>query len=160
VIQVQPRESSLPHHSLLPHDSPLPEPGPEEQPDEFAAADRQKADILVVDDDPSLLEVTRFVLESEGFGVETAKNGEEALQLLRAGKLPRLVLLDLMMPVMNGWQFLDEVARTPSLKAIPIVVLTAAAGSPEVRGAATVLRKPIDLGLLIDAVERHARGGE
>jgi two-component system chemotaxis response regulator CheY len=160
VIQVQPCESPLPHNSLLPHNSPFPEPGSQEQPDEFAAADRQKADILVVDDDPSLLEVTRFVLESEGFRVETAKNGEEALQLLRAGKLPRLVLLDLMMPVMNGWQFLEEVARTPSLKTIPIVVLTAAAGSPEVRGAVTVLRKPMDLGLLIDAVERHVRGGE
>jgi CheY-like chemotaxis protein len=122
----------------------------------------EKADpakvVLVVEDEPDLLEVTRFALECEGFGVETARNGAEALGVLRAGKRPGLVLLDLMMPVMNGWQFLDEVAKVPSLKEIPVVVLTAA-GAPGVPGAAEVLHKPIDLGVLIDAVERHARAG-
>ena len=114
--------------------------------------------ILVVEDELDLLEVTRFALECEGFGVETARNGQEALELLRAGARPGLVLLDLMMPVMNGWELLDEIARTPSLQGIPIVVLTAA-GSAGVPGAAAVLRKPLDLGLLIEAVESHARSG-
>jgi len=114
--------------------------------------------VLIVEDEQDLLEVTRFALECEGFAVETARNGEEALGLLRTGVRPELVLLDLMMPVMNGWEFLDEVARTPSLQGIPIVVLTAA-GSAGVPGAAAVLRKPLDLGLLIEAVESHARSG-
>jgi CheY-like chemotaxis protein len=116
--------------------------------------------VLVVDDEPTLLEATRFVLESEGFGVETAKNGQEALAFLRTGsKLPGLVLLDLMMPVMNGWEFLAAVAEIPPLRTIPIMVLTAA-GTTEVPGAVEVMRKPCDLGLLIEAVERHTGGSE
>ena len=113
--------------------------------------------VLIVDDDPDLLDVTSFVLAGEGFGVETAKNGEEALQRLRVGKLPAVVLLDLMMPVMNGYQFLEEVAKIPSLEAIPVVVLTAAS-LMEVPRAVEVVHKPIDLGLLIKLVERYAHG--
>jgi len=113
--------------------------------------------VLIVDDDPDLLEVTSFVIENEGMAVETARNGEEALALLRAGRLPRLVLLDLMMPVMNGWEFLDEVANDPSLKVIPIVVLTAADHS-QVPGAMDVLCKPMDLKALLRVVEHYVRG--
>jgi CheY-like chemotaxis protein len=113
--------------------------------------------ILVVDDEVDLLEVTQFVLESEGFRVETARNGEDALTFLNAGKRPGLVLLDLMMPVMNGWEFLTEVAKSPSLSSIPVVVLTAA-GPATVPGTLEVLRKPIDLGLLVATVERHSSG--
>lgn len=113
--------------------------------------------VLVVDDEPDLLEVMRFVLESEGFGVETARNGKEALDRMHAGEAPRLVLLDLMMPVMNGWTFLDELAKNPTLKEIPVVVLTAG-GAVGVPGAVEVLHKPLDLGVLIQTVERHARG--
>src|SRR5262245_44100530 len=87
-------------------------------------ADPRKTDasriVLVVDDDPDLLDVVRFALEGEGFGVETAENGEKALAHLRTGLRPALVLLDLMMPVMNGWKFLDEVAKTPALKPVPV----------------------------------------
>jgi CheY-like chemotaxis protein len=91
--------------------------------------------------------------------VETAKNGEDALEVLRTGTRPGLVLLDLMMPVMNGWMFLDEIAKIPSFKAIPVVVLTAA--QPKgVPGAVEVLRKPIDIVSLLAAIERHTGGGE
>jgi CheY-like chemotaxis protein len=113
--------------------------------------------VLIVDDDPDLLDVTSFVLEGEGFGVETAKNGAEALQRLRVGTLPAVVLLDLMMPVMNGYQFLEEVAKVPSLKEIPIVVLTAAS-LMEVPRATAVMHKPIELGSLVKLVERYAHG--
>jgi CheY-like chemotaxis protein len=112
--------------------------------------------ILVVDDEQGLLEAVRFALEGEGFDVETARNGVEALDRLRTGMRPSLVLLDLMMPVMSGWELLDEVARAPSLAPPPIVVLTAG-GSLGVPGAAEVLRKPYDLGLLLETVERHTR---
>jgi len=125
--------------------------------------DRKKVDtskfVLIVDDDPNLLEVTSFVLESEGMAVETAKNGEEALALLRSGRLPALVLLDLMMPVMNGWEFLDEVAKDPLLKMLPVVVLTAAQRA-QVSGVVEVLCKPVDLRALLRVVERFVRGDD
>ena len=115
--------------------------------------------VLIVDDDPNLLEVTSFVIESEGMAVETAKNGEEALALLRAGRLPGLVLLDLMMPVMNGWEFLDEVAKDPLLKVLPVVVLTAAEHAQVPRGV-EVLCKPVELRALLRLVERYVRGDD
>ena len=114
--------------------------------------------VLTVDDDPDLLEVTSFVIEQEGMAVETARNGEEALALLRTGKRPSLVLLDLMMPVMNGWEFLNEIANDPPLRQIPIVVLTAAE-HVQVTGAVEVLSKPMDLAALLRVVERYTRGG-
>ena len=133
------------------------------QPNGSADGDRKEVDtskfVLIVDDDPDLLEVTSFVLEDEGIAVATARNGKDALALLRAGKLPRLVLLDLMMPVMSGWEFLDEVAKDPSLKAIPVVVLTAAERA-QAPGATEVLRKPMDLTALLRVVERYLRGDD
>ena len=113
--------------------------------------------VLIVDDDPDLLEVTSFVIESEGIVVETARNGQEALARLRAGGLPGLVLLDLMMPVMNGWEFLTAVANDPVLQALPVVVLTAAEHT-EIPGALAVLSKPMDLKELLRVVERYVRG--
>jgi len=113
--------------------------------------------VLTVDDDPDLLEVTSFVIEQEGMAVETARNGEEALALLRTGRLPSLVLLDLMMPVMNGWEFLNEVAKEPPFRQIPIVVVTAA-DHVQVTGAVEVLSKPMDLTALLRVVERYVRG--
>jgi CheY-like chemotaxis protein len=113
--------------------------------------------VLVVDDDPSLLEVTSFVIEDEGLAVATARDGKEALALLRTSRLPELVLLDLMMPVMNGWEFLDEVAKDPVLRQIPIVVLTAAE-HVQVTGAVEVLGKPMDLKALLRVVGHYVRG--
>ena len=131
------------------------------QPRSAAAGDRREVDtsqfVLIVDDDPDLLDVTSFVIEGEGMVVKTAKNGEEALALLRAGRLPTLVLLDLMMPVMSGWEFLDEVAKDPLFKAIPIVVLTAG-DHTQIPGATDVLIKPMDLTVLLRVVERYVRG--
>jgi CheY-like chemotaxis protein len=101
--------------------------------------------------------VTRFALEGEGFRVETAEDGKEALALLGASERPDLVLLDLMMPGMNGWQFLAEIARKPSLKAIPVVVFTAAARVEVPPGAAAFARKPIDLRSLIELIVRLSR---
>jgi CheY-like chemotaxis protein len=113
--------------------------------------------VLIVDDDPDLLDVTSFVIENEGMAVVTARNGEEALALLSAGRLPAVVLLDLMMPVMNGWEFLAAVANEPLFQGIPIVALTAAEHA-EVPGAIEVLRKPMELKALIRVVERYVRG--
>ena len=132
-----------------------------DQPRCFAEGDRKQVDtssfVLIVDDDPDLLDVTSFVIEDEGMAVETARNGEEALAMLRAGRLPTLVLLDLMMPVMNGWEFLATIAKDPLFKELPVVVLTAAEHA-EVPGAMEVVSKPMDLKELLRIVERYVRG--
>jgi CheY-like chemotaxis protein len=131
------------------------ETGPQEHLDDLAQPARKV--VFVVEDEPTLLEVICFVLESEGFSVETAKNGKDALERLRTGLRPSIVLLDLMMPVMNGWEFLAEVAKIPSLEPPPIVVLTAG-DQVEIPGAAGVLPKPYDLELLLEVVEHHTSG--
>jgi CheY-like chemotaxis protein len=112
--------------------------------------------VLIVNDDPDLLDVTSFVIEGEGIAVETAKNGQEALTLIATGRRPALVLLDLVMPVMNGWEFLAAVAGDPVLRLLPVVVLTAGEHA-EVPGAREVVREPMDLKELLKIVERYVR---
>jgi CheY-like chemotaxis protein len=115
--------------------------------------------ILVVDDDAEFRAVLRQVLEAEGCVVSEAPDGRTALSILRSTVLPHLILLDLMMPVMNGWDFHAELQKDPSLAAIPVAVLSAV-GQMRPFGAMHELHKPIDLpnllGLLqaIEAPER------
>lgn len=117
--------------------------------------------ILVVDDDLEIRETLRDVLEEEGYRVTLAANGAEALRQLRglaAVDHPALILLDLMMPEMNGWQFCEEQRKDGALAAIPVVVISAASIG-EKRGSIsghTFLKKPIELSRLLDAVEKHA----
>jgi CheY-like chemotaxis protein len=111
---------------------------------------------MVIEDDLSVRETIQDVLEVEGFQVTQAANGQEALDHLRSGH-PRVILLDLMMPVMDGWQFRDEMRRDPSLSAIPVVVMSADAGlEGKAAGmdAVAVLQKPITLDRLLETVHR------
>src|SRR5262252_3656282 len=132
------------------------ESAPRVQPCCSAESDQKGLDasgfVLIVNDDPDLLDVTSFVIETEGMAVETARNGAEALALIGTGRRPAVVLLDLVMPVMNGWEFLATVANDPRLKEIPVVVLTAAKHA-EVPGALEVLSEPMDLKELLRIVE-------
>jgi len=109
--------------------------------------------VLVVDDDPDILDALSEILEVEGYDVQRARNGREALQRLEQG-LPDLVLLDLMMPVMDGWEFarsLDPDARPP------IIVLSAdrnvSVKAQEI-GALGWLAKPFELSELLAVVRR------
>lgn len=110
--------------------------------------------ILVVDDDPSLLEVLSLVLSSEGYRVTTAKNGAEALQQIEQVQ-PALVLLDMRMPVLNGWEFAARLHERGIT--LPIVVMTAAQDAhrwAEEIGATGYVPKPFDIGDLLAAVEQ------
>lgn len=111
--------------------------------------------VLVVDDDPDILEALSEILEAEGYDVTRARNGQEALERLEQTK-PALILLDLMMPVMDGWEFARrmreryEAARRP-----PIIVLSAdrnvSTKAPEL-GAVGFLAKPFELPDLLNMV--------
>jgi CheY-like chemotaxis protein len=81
--------------------------------------------ILVIDDDRDLLEILCEVLRGAGFETIAAQNGADALEKLAAVERPALILLDLMMPVMNGWQFRAAQGSQPELASIPVVVMTA-----------------------------------
>ncbi len=114
--------------------------------------------ILVVEDDPEVRSAIRMVLEAEAYEVAESGDGADALAKLRASPQPSLILLDLMMPGMNGWQFMDEVRVHPDLRQVPIVVVSAYGSADGVRsvGATDYLKKPFDPETLLDVVSRHA----
>jgi CheY-like chemotaxis protein len=115
-------------------------------------------EVLVVEDDFAVRETLGELLQEEGFVVFQASNGLEALAHLRGLVIaPRLILLDLMMPVMDGWQFRAEMTRDPQLSRIPVVVMSAdMALEQKVRGLAVdgVLPKPVALDQLLETVHR------
>ena len=115
--------------------------------------------VLVVDDDEDIREVLSEILRARGYAVQTAAEGREALALLRAGAPPALILLDMRMPGMSGWEFRHEQRRDPQLAGIPIVVLSGGnlRGVAASLGAADVLAKPVDLDELTAKIEQHAR---
>ena len=82
--------------------------------------------VLVVDDDSAVRTALKELFETEGYDVAVAANGRAALNHLRVGVRPCVVLLDLMMPVMDGWDFRTEQLKDPALKDIPVFILTAA----------------------------------
>lgn len=117
------------------------------------------ARLLIVEDDKDLRDALCHALRASGYTVASATNGREALDYLANAEPPRLVLLDLMMPVMNGWEFRDAQTRDDRLASIPVVILTAdgrAGTRAENLGVADLLTKPIELGRLLWVVERYA----
>jgi two-component system sensor histidine kinase/response regulator len=110
------------------------------------------AKLLVVDDDAGSLAALTDILSMEGYLVETMSNGQEALDHLRAAEAPpALIILDLFMPVMDGWQFLDEMKLDPKLTQlrIPVIIVTALNSKVD---ADAVIRKPIDLERLLHTI--------
>ncbi len=113
--------------------------------------------ILVVDDDLDTREVLKQILEEEGHRVLTAGDGLEALNLLKeaAAQHPDLIVLDLWMPIMDGWDFRAEQLEDPALAHIPVIVITGV-GRPRPISASATLIKPVHVRDLLEAVERHA----
>ncbi|MCY1014878.1 MULTISPECIES: response regulator [Pyxidicoccus] len=112
--------------------------------------------VLVVDDDPDILEALSEILEAEGFEIRRARNGKEALERLEP-EPPHLILLDLMMPVMDGWEFAQRMRQRPAVADVPIIVLSADrnVGSKAADiGAVGHLAKPFELNDLLDMVRR------
>jgi CheY-like chemotaxis protein len=118
---------------------------------------RVKKSILVIEDDDLTRDALRFILQAQGYEVAAAENGQAALDRLRECR-PDLILLDLMMPVLNGWDFSARIALDPNLACIPVVVCSGAGelvqrGLPP--GTADYLHKPFEFDALLRAVRKH-----
>ena len=115
--------------------------------------------ILVVEDDADIRFVISELLADEGYTVVQATDGYAALAYLHtAPRVPRLIILDLMMPIMNGWDFLRARQDDPVVQAIPVIVVSATPSievSLAALGAQEALEKPIDLDRLVALVQRH-----
>lgn len=110
--------------------------------------------ILIVDDDADIRAVLSEFLEYEGYAVATAGNGREALDYLRAHALPAVVLLDLMMPTMDGFQFREEQKRDAAIAPVPVILMTArGALEPGAIDVARILAKPLELEVLMAALD-------
>ena len=116
--------------------------------------------MLIIEDDLAIREMVAEILEHQGFRVASASNGAEALVMLDEGEPPGLILLDLMMPVMDGWEFRLAQRRDPRLADIPVIVLSAGAGLESrlaALGAEAFIPKPFDLDHLLGTVRRISR---
>ncbi len=113
--------------------------------------------ILLVEDDAGIRDTVAELLASEGYSVSPVENGEEALRWLRNATRPNLIVVDLVMPVMNGAELIDALHDDAALREIPVVLMTAAAATatrplPRADG---YLSKPFDMGALLHAVAQH-----
>jgi CheY-like chemotaxis protein len=109
--------------------------------------------VLVVEDDAAIREALRDALGDEGYVTVEAREGQEAIDYLRANRPPSAILLDWNMSPMNGGRFLEEIGKDPSLSKIPVVLMTADARLLDVPHAvAGRLRKPVSLDVLLDVV--------
>ncbi len=119
--------------------------------------------VLLAEDEPATREAVRLLLENEGLDVAVAADGAEALRLLHEHGPPHLILLDLSMPGMDGWAFMEALSHHPTWLGVPVIVLTGAGGvsAEDVRafGADDLLRKPVDPDELIATVSRYAWAG-
>jgi len=114
--------------------------------------------VLIVDDDWDVQDALADTLQHAGFKVTCATNGEEALNFLERHPAPDAILLDLFMPVMNGWETVQAIRSSRDLRGIPVIVITATEphwGYPTGR----VLRKPIDADRLVRAVREAIEAG-
>jgi CheY-like chemotaxis protein len=113
--------------------------------------------LLLIDDDLRFQQALTRALSIEGYDVECAANGAEGLEWLsRCTNLPELIVLDLAMPVINGWRFLAVRANDPRLARVPVVIISASVGNDErgaLAGATAVLTKPFRIEALLDVVE-------
>jgi CheY-like chemotaxis protein len=114
-------------------------------------------DVLVVEDDADMRANMVELLDADHLAVAWAGNGSEALELIEAGVRPRLLLLDMQMPVMDGWTLLEQRRNHPVLRTIPVVLTTGLDRLHIVPGdVVACVQKPVDPDQLIDLVRQHA----
>jgi len=115
--------------------------------------------VLVVDDDEDVRDILRVLLETEGFRVETAKDGVEALERLKACSPPSVILLDMMMPRMDGEGFVHAMRRDPAVADIPVIIMSghnAARDKAAALSAVACLAKPVEIDEILQVVRKIA----
>jgi CheY-like chemotaxis protein len=110
--------------------------------------------VLIVEDDEGIRDTLRFALELENYDVVTAANGKAGLEILSQMPRPSLILLDLMMPVMNGWEFAESLRKDGDFTTIPVVLITAYGEQAKVVDSTGILEKPVDLEALFRMVRQ------
>ena len=113
--------------------------------------------VLIIDDDDDMRLAMQAALEQKNFTVFTAANGQEGLELLEDIPRPCLILLDLMMPVLDGWEFLKIRERTPTLASIPVVAVSAFSDQAKNIKVDGFIKKPIDLVTLPEKLQSFCR---
>ncbi len=114
--------------------------------------------ILIIDDDAGARDALSSILGDEGFDVICVVGGREALDHLRSAPRPSVILLDLTMPEMDGWEFRSAQKQDPSLCSIPVIVVSAAGpfdGTPIDDINVEIIRKPVDIEQLLQAIQRY-----
>jgi CheY-like chemotaxis protein len=112
--------------------------------------------ILVVEDDEDAREAMVALLQLKGYRAVPAGNGKEALDYLQRAPVPDLILLDLWMPVMDGWEFRHQQKQDPRLATVPVVVVTALSDRTDV-DADEIIIKPVDVEHLLTTVSHYCR---
>ena len=119
----------------------------------------KNSNILIIDDDPNVLELLAVNIDAAGYNVSTAVHGEDALQKIRAGK-PDLVILDVMMPHMDGWEVCKIIKDDPSLAAVKVLILTAKDTHKDkligkgIFNADEYMTKPFDIDALLKSIRK------
>jgi CheY-like chemotaxis protein len=122
------------------------------------ARPRSHCPVLIVEDDEDLREMMAQLLMLEGFDAATVANGREALEYLHHAAKPDVILLDLMMPVMDGWEFRRQQQADPDLAPVPVIVLSALDQTRAANvKAEAFLKKPLDFDRLLDLVRTYCR---
>lgn len=111
--------------------------------------------ILIIEDEPIIRETLKDSLELEGYQVTAVENGKEGLEMVHRMERPCLILLDLMMPVMNGFEFLEKKGNEVAIATIPVIIVSAFPDQAKKINANGFVKKPIDLDLLLDFIKRY-----
>jgi CheY-like chemotaxis protein len=120
----------------------------------FVEPEDVTAKLLIVEDDDAARTALGDIFDYEGYPVALCSNGQDALDYLHSRPLPLLIILDLQMPVMNGWQFCRERSKEAALAAVPVVVISAFQ-SPGDLDVAAIVTKPIDIERLLNLVRNY-----
>lgn len=118
------------------------------------------AKILIVDDDPNNIFALRLTLKARGYNLDSCSMASEAINMLKSDQGFCVVLMDMMMPEIDGYEAIKIIRNTPEISSIPVIAVTAQAMQEDKEkclqaGAQDYIRKPIDVDLLISAIEKH-----